>query len=573
MKRGLIILIPLLALWLMLIGCEEGRRYPQSLLTADSLSNVNPDSAILFLNGLEREMTNTPEAIRKYYQLLSIKARDKAYQPTVSTDSIESILAYYEDGGDKDLLPTAYYYAGRVYSDAHDAPTALSYYQKSLDAMQDNDLQLKPVIYSQMGYLFLYQYLFDQAAENFYRSYSCGIEMKDTISILYGLEDLATTYQWQDKYDKSIECLKQAECYSVLPKYEFHKLRIFQAYASVYYDLKDFSAVKRYIDLPLHNIDKLNNDTSSVFAILHDMYYAMGNEDSASYYAQRIESCGSVYAKERTYKHMIKIYLRAGNVLKSDSAFSCFLLYRDSIDKATKSTELQRIHSLYNYQKKVNENERLRVNNLIKDFILGGVAILLITLVILGLAIYNRRKARIKDKLKRIQALQAERYRKSQAYIEENNRKIRELESNLAGNERDLESYRNRLLSLNAIAKADLSEHERAKVEVKNSPIRKLVLEKAEFGQILSEEEWSSVENTICSNYIDFKERLLTLHQFSKQEYHVTLLLKLQIDLVHIATLTAHTKASITQTRTRLYKKCFSTKGTADQWDEFVNSL
>lgn len=558
---------------LMIIGCKGEYRYPQSLLTADSLSNVNPDSAIRVLQALGQKMAGAPEPDQKYYQLLNIKAKDKAYQPTVSTDSIESLLTYYEGKGDRNLLPTAYYYAGRIYSDAHDAPTALSYYQKSLDAMQDNDLQLKSVIYSQMGYLFLYQYLFEEAEQNFRKCYEYGIELNDTISILYSLEDMATTYQWQNEYDKSIECLKQAEKYSVLPNYVFHKLRIYQAYASIYYDLKDYSSVKAYIDMPLHNIDKLNNDSSSVFAILHDLYYAIGKVDSASYYAHKIESCGSVYAKERSYKHMTKIFLKEGDVLKSDVAFANYILYRDSIDKTVKTAELQRIHSLYNYQKKESENERLRVDNLVKNFILGGVVILLIVLSISAFIIYKRHKTRSAEKIQRIQALQAEQYRKSQAYIEENNRKIQELESNLAGNEQELESYKKRLLSLNAIAKADLSEHERAKVEVMNSPVRKLVLEKAESMQILSKDEWGAVENTICSNYQDFRERLFTLYQFSKQEYHVTLLLKLQIDLVHIATLTAHTKAAITQTRTRLYKKCFGTKGSADQWDEFVNSL
>ena len=147
------------------------------------------------------------------------------------------------------------------------------------------------------------------------------------------------------------------------------------------------------------------------------------------------------------------------------------------------------------------------------------------------------------------------------------------MELSLAGNQQELESYKKRLLSLNAIAKADLSEHERAGMEIINSSIRKQVLEKAESEQILSQVEWHEVENTICKNYQDFRERLFTLYQFSKQEYHVTLLLKLQIEPAQIAILTAHTKAAITQTRTRLYKKCFGIKGTADQWDEFVNSL
>ena len=36
---------------------------------------------------------------------------------------------------------------------------------------------------------------------------------------------------------------------------------------------------------------------------------------------------------------------------------------------------------------------------------------------------------------------------------------------------------------------------------------------------------------------------------------------------------TAHTKTSVTQTRKRLYKKCFGEAGTGEQWDEFIESL
>lgn len=81
----------------------------------------------------------------------------------ISPDSIRDLVRYYEEDGDEAMLPTAYYYAGRVYSDLNEAPISLSYFQKSLDAIDNkgiNDLQLKSVIYSQMGYLYLFQYIY-----------------------------------------------------------------------------------------------------------------------------------------------------------------------------------------------------------------------------------------------------------------------------------------------------------------------------------------------------------------------------------------------------------------------------
>ena len=57
-----------------------------------------------------------------YYELLTVKASDKADKLNPDADHILSLVDYYEHG-DRSLLPTAYYYAGRTYYELHDAPT------------------------------------------------------------------------------------------------------------------------------------------------------------------------------------------------------------------------------------------------------------------------------------------------------------------------------------------------------------------------------------------------------------------------------------------------------------------
>jgi hypothetical protein len=52
------------------------------------------------------------EADLMYWRLLRIKASDKAYIPFTSDSAAIAVMHYYEDGGDRALLPTAYYYAG-----------------------------------------------------------------------------------------------------------------------------------------------------------------------------------------------------------------------------------------------------------------------------------------------------------------------------------------------------------------------------------------------------------------------------------------------------------------------------
>lgn len=80
-------------------------------------------------------MLSEPESTQMYYRLLSIKAYDKAFIPLTSDSLILPVLHYYINRNDKRHLPEAYYYAGRIYRDLGDAPQALDYFEKALDAM------------------------------------------------------------------------------------------------------------------------------------------------------------------------------------------------------------------------------------------------------------------------------------------------------------------------------------------------------------------------------------------------------------------------------------------------------
>ena len=106
----------LLACCLCLCACREGR-YPRVLLQADSLAEVAPDSALRLLDGWADSVPTVPERVRMYYRLLTVKAADKAYITHTSDSIIRPVLDYYEQEGDRRLLPEAYYYAGRVYRD------------------------------------------------------------------------------------------------------------------------------------------------------------------------------------------------------------------------------------------------------------------------------------------------------------------------------------------------------------------------------------------------------------------------------------------------------------------------
>lgn len=111
-----------------------------------------------------------------YYQLLTIKARDKAYITHTSDSLILEVLHYYEKKKDKKHLPEAYYYAGRIYRDLGDAPQALEYFFKAIDVSSAcMNYRLTSRIYSQIGTLYLYQEVYDKAHDVFVKAYQYDI--------------------------------------------------------------------------------------------------------------------------------------------------------------------------------------------------------------------------------------------------------------------------------------------------------------------------------------------------------------------------------------------------------------
>ena len=123
----------------LLLACGPRKEYREALQRAEAVINDHPDSALHILEQMKDTMQHAGKADRMYYELLSIKAADKADQLKPDADRILPIVAYYEKGGDKSLLPTAYYYAGRTYYELHDAPQALVYFQKAAEEYENNN--------------------------------------------------------------------------------------------------------------------------------------------------------------------------------------------------------------------------------------------------------------------------------------------------------------------------------------------------------------------------------------------------------------------------------------------------
>lgn len=94
-----------------------------------------------------------------------------------------------------------------------------------------------------------------------------------------------------------------------------------------------------------------------------------------------------------------------------------------------------------------------------------------------------------------------------------------------------------------------------------------------ERGEVLKEDELDELGLRLKPVYPDFVNRLYKLYNMSRHEYHVCLLLKVNIPPALIASALCREVSSISSTRSRLYGKVFGKKGGAKEWDMFISTL
>ena len=86
----------------------------------------------------------------------------------------------------------------------------------------------------------------------------------------------------------------------------------------------------------------------------------------------------------------------------------------------------------------------------------------------------------------------------------------------------------------------------------------------------LSDDEWQQLHQTVNAVYPNFREKLTSLTPMNNFEYQVCLLLKIGVKPSEIASLTTHSRESVTSSRRRLYEKAMKKSGKPSDWDALV---
>ncbi len=571
---------------LVLLGlCACGQdSYPSALLRADSLVSVAPDSTCALLARWADSASHAPERVRMYHALLTVKAADKAYAKHTSDSLIRQVVAYCEDGGDKSLLPEAYYYAGRVYRDLGDAPQALDYFERAADVLPPRGQEvLAGKIYSQTGTLFLYQQMYEEALEMFRRAYAYDVKAGDVRGQVFDLRDMGDAYQGLEKTDSALVCIQKAYGLASAGG-EAELVSLVQGQRlSLYLQLQEYDSAKICLREALKHMHPASRN--GLYVMASQLYNYTGRLDSAVYYWNLLADSGTIYAKDMAHFALAQVAMRRKDTDKALEHFVQSMACQDSIRRLTNTETLRQMHSLYNYKLREKENQELKAEKQQQQLLfygaLGGCALLL-SVAFAYIQYVRRKRTELQRHLEYANRVKEEADQQSGQAIRDKEQRIAALELQLresdAVHREQLQRQKEMMEWENRQAQAALEKKRLVEAAMEDTDIRKELevrLSASHIGnKMLKGKDWLRIENEIEALSPGFKEKVQALYpHFSEFEYHLCLLIRLGMRPVGMAELTAHTKESITSARRRMYEKVFRKKGTPSGWDEIVLSL
>ena len=521
-------------------SCQQNDIQIKQLANIDSVADTDAERALNMLDSIRPYMKNATEASRNYYELLKIKAQDKAYIPQTSDSTITRLVEYYENKGDKRLLPKAYYYAGRIYRKLHDATQAVKYFNMAETSAKkySKDTKLLANIYAQAGYTLRYQEFHKRSLIKFINAYKTDKINNDTCNMVLSLRDIADTYRNLENPYKALEYFNIAKRLASTLDDKSYASSIKDQMASLYlYELKDTDKAFKLLKESDPYRDSI--EISPALSIYSELYRITGKEDSALICYKKLLKYGNIYGRQGAYDGLTRHCIKNGKNKEAYRYFELYMNISDSIRKLNASDAVAKYLALYDYSIRDEQNKELKLKNQqekSKTTIFVITSILLATILISTIMLYRKRFEIINLKIEKLKIINSG--------IKENKAKPTD----------------------DKIRKINSSEIYKT--------IQKKISAYPEKNENLSETEWDELDNVVNSVYENYTEKLHNIYnRVSSFEYRVCLLIKINISPVNISHLTNHSKESISSVRRRLYYKAFNRKGSPADWDEIISSL
>ena len=576
----------ILLIIMILTSCAGNRKYDDLMQRADSIMNVNDDSAkvaIRMLDGVKPQLLEFSKAQKMRYELLRHKAMNKAYISFTSDSIMKEVVDYYDRHGSANERMLANYVLGCVYRDMHEVPLALEYYNKAAEQADttaaDCDYGTLYRVYSQMGFLFSKQYLPYQLLDAFGKAEKYAYLAKDTLNAIINYQNKGDAYDYLGKKDSVVAInLRSANMFKRIGD-NYNAAIALGCNYSYYIEKQDSVNAKKAFEAYFSTgyEGNLNYEDSKAYVLCQKGIYYMftGQLDSACYILkQSLKFCKSFSNKAATTKALAHYYAKVNQTSLAMKYALQSSEYNDSDLLAVRESQLQQIQAMYNYGRNQEiarkaELKAERITMLVYVLIAGGVVIFLLLThlylkqlkkkkekILVTKRLYDDSLLKLRQKQEELELLRTVNDRKIADVIKEKEQTINKLEDDL----KDIrEKYSNSSLSDVDILLKESSIYKR---------IKYLELHPKE---IMRENDWIELEETIEQLIPSFIP--LLKNRLNVMAYRICLLVKLEISTSSIAILLGLSSSAISKYRKVMLEKLCGRSGKPKDFDEYIRQI
>lgn len=581
----------------LLNSCEQRRLSDNEFNLLWDKASVAPKSVLDSVDSIENHIVVKDGSEDKMrLDLLRIRANDKAFIPHTTDSVINIIVAHYSKKKDRDMLPWAYYYAGRVNSDLGDALRAYEFFLTSLDnTIPNKDKKtndLRNVLYNQISELFDKQEIFDKAliyqkaAVKETVAYPGGKALPgDLIKIgeYYSRNNLDSSIYF---YKKGIElAINQGDVYEVAVA----KIDL----ARVYLKKGDNDLAARMIREAKPFVEGVPFKYYCYFHL--GIYYEKTHQpDSAIYYWKILAADGDLVDKRLAYKYLAAHAIEDKDPEKALRYTTLRVKYNDSLMKINNAENILKMEKLYNYNIQERNNKKLTEENYRKKI---SLIILIAVLLVGGMAawvvvrFYRMRHRLILSKYNDLILSSQEKelvYDDRIMRLENEKNELQNMLENLnkSGNKADSKELKN--LEEELISKTDeLKKVKRQLLDLKeNLEYSSKILDKSEIVQkfcrigrksntpLPDPNDWDKLERIVSKAYPKLMTALDKMG-LTQDDKHLSMMIKLRIETTSIGMIFSTTPQNISVRKRRMAKKYLNKGDSASSkdWEEFIHSL
>ena len=576
----------LLLIIMILTSCAGNRKYDDLMQRADSIMNVNDDSAkvaIRMLDGVKSQLPEFTQAQKMRYELLRHKAMNKACITFTSDSVMKEVVDYYDHHGSANERMLANYVLGCVYRDMHEVPLALEYYNKATEQADttaaDCDYGTLYRVYSQMGFLFSKQYLPYQLLDAFGKAEKYAYLAKDTLNAIINYQNKGDAYDYLGKKDSVVAInLRSANMFKRIGD-NYNAAIALGCNYSYYIEKQDSVNAKKAFESYTSTGYEGNSNYGDAKAFLlceKGRYYMFVSRlDSAfSCLNQSLKLSKSYSNKAAATKVLAQYYARVNKPVLAMKYALKSSEYNDSDLLAVRESQLQQIQAMYNYGRNQEiarkaEFKAERITKLVYVLIAGGVVIFLLLTylylkqlkkkkekIVVTEQLYDDSLLKLRQKQEELELLRTVNDRKIADVIKEKEQTINKLKENL----KDIrDKYSNSSLSDVDILLKESSIYKR---------IKYLELHPKE---IMRENDWIELEETIEQLIPSFIP--LLKNRLNVIAYRICLLVKLEISTSSIAILLGLSSSAISKYRKVMLEKLCGRSGKPKDFDEYIRQI